>query len=63
VEEFSRIDSGVADPFLPVLQGMAGQDLTPHQLAAIEAVRRIDARQAATATAAVIFASAIWCVG
>ncbi len=34
---------GVGDPFLEVFQGMAGQDLTPHQLAAIETVQRIHA--------------------
>jgi Histone deacetylase domain len=37
VEELSGIDTGVDDPFLEIFQGMAGQDLTPHQLAAIEA--------------------------
>ena len=43
VEELSGLDTGVDDPFLEVFQGMAGQDLTPHQLAAIETVQRIHA--------------------
>ena len=37
VEELAGVDSGVADPFLPVFEGMAGQELAPHQEAAIEA--------------------------
>ena len=44
VEELSGIDTGVDDPFLEIFQGMAGQDLTPHQLAVIEAVQRTHRR-------------------
>ena len=47
VEELSGISSGVEDPFLPILEGMAGQELQPHQDAAIAAaealVRRLEA--------------------
>ena len=37
VEELSGISSGVEDPFLPVFEGIGGQDLQPHQDAAIAA--------------------------
>jgi acetoin utilization deacetylase AcuC-like enzyme len=37
VEELSGIRSGVDDPFLPVFETMGGQELAPHQEAAIAA--------------------------
>jgi acetoin utilization deacetylase AcuC-like enzyme len=37
VEELSGISSGVEDPFLPVFEGIGGQELQPHQDAAIAA--------------------------
>lgn len=41
-EELSGISSGVSDPFLPIFEGMAGQDLAPHQGAAIDAAIRAE---------------------
>jgi hypothetical protein len=35
VEELSGISSGVEDPFLAIVEGWAGQELQPHQDAAI----------------------------
>jgi acetoin utilization deacetylase AcuC-like enzyme len=37
VEELAGIRSGLEDPFLPIFQGMGGQELQPHQDAAIAA--------------------------
>jgi acetoin utilization deacetylase AcuC-like enzyme len=37
VEELSGIRSGVDDPFLPIFEGIGGQELQPHQDAAIAA--------------------------
>jgi acetoin utilization deacetylase AcuC-like enzyme len=37
LEELSGISTGVEDPFLPILEPMGGQELQPHQEAAIQA--------------------------
>jgi len=37
VEELSGIASGVEDPFLPIFEGLGGQELQPHQEAAVAA--------------------------
>ncbi len=37
IEEFAGIRTGVADPYLEELMRMGGQDLQPHQAAAIDA--------------------------
>jgi acetoin utilization deacetylase AcuC-like enzyme len=37
VEELAGIRSGLEDPFLPIFEGMGGQELQPHQDAAIAA--------------------------
>jgi acetoin utilization deacetylase AcuC-like enzyme len=37
LEEVSGVRTGVADPFLPIFEGYAGQELQPHQEAAIAA--------------------------
>jgi acetoin utilization deacetylase AcuC-like enzyme len=37
VEELSGISSGVEDPFLPIFEGIGGQELQPHQEVAIAA--------------------------
>jgi acetoin utilization deacetylase AcuC-like enzyme len=37
LEELSGIQSGVADPFLPIFSGMGGQDQQPHQRQVIDA--------------------------
>jgi acetoin utilization deacetylase AcuC-like enzyme len=36
LEELSGVSSGVEDPFLPIMAGLGGQELQPHQGAAIE---------------------------
>jgi acetoin utilization deacetylase AcuC-like enzyme len=44
IEELSGIDSGIADPFLPVFEVMAGQVLAPHQAAAIQEAEHASVR-------------------
>jgi acetoin utilization deacetylase AcuC-like enzyme len=47
VEELSGVSSGVQDPFLTALEGQAGQELQPHQDAAIAEVEAVVRRLAA----------------
>jgi acetoin utilization deacetylase AcuC-like enzyme len=37
VQELAGLDAGIEDPFLETFEGMAGQELAPHQKAAIDA--------------------------
>ncbi|NIB40185.1 class II histone deacetylase [Pseudomaricurvus alkylphenolicus] len=41
MEELSGIDTGVADPFLEMVSGFAGQELQPHQEQVIENAREL----------------------
>jgi hypothetical protein len=36
LEEMSGVNTGVADPWAPLMAGWGGQDLQPHQAAVIE---------------------------
>ena len=40
LEELSGVDTGVEDPFLPIFEGYAYQELQPHQAAVLAAVER-----------------------
>lgn len=44
MEEFSGVRMEFADPFMPILAGMDGQDLQPHQKAVINAAAALVAR-------------------
>ena len=41
METLSGIRTAIDDPFLPVFQGYGGQDLQPHQSAAIDAAAEL----------------------
>jgi hypothetical protein len=41
LEEFSGVRTGVVDPYLDELMQMGGQDLQPHQAAAIDAAAQL----------------------
>jgi acetoin utilization deacetylase AcuC-like enzyme len=40
LEELAGVDTGVADPFLPIFEGYGYQELQPHQEAVIAAAER-----------------------
>jgi acetoin utilization deacetylase AcuC-like enzyme len=40
LEELSGVKTGVQDPFEPIMAGLGGQELQPHQAAAIETAAR-----------------------
>ena len=39
LEQLSGVSTGVEDPFLPILSGLGGQELQPHQQAVIDQAR------------------------
>ena len=41
MEQLCGTSTGVEDPFLPIMAGLGGQDLQPHQQAVIDQARQL----------------------